>query len=217
MGLLMQVRINLSEGKAKEAEKTATQIIENFAQLKSNNTALQTARIPADTLPDWESKSYISRAVARIQLRNFAGAQSDLERAIQIDKHGAEPHINLATVHLLRGDLANAQQEAERAVDLSPSNLSAITTLVNVYLRQRSYHAAHMKLNELIAAQPTRSQLQELNARVFIAEGDMGAGEQTLRRVIETDPNYLNAYFALSDFTRLRNNRPSALSRSCAI
>ncbi len=200
MGLLMQVRINLSEGKAKEAEKTATQIIENFAQLKSNNTALQTARIPADTLPDWESKSYISRAVARIQLRNFAGAQSDLERAIQIDKHGAEPHINLATVHLLRGDLANAQQEAERAVDLSPSNLSAITTLVNVYLRQRSYHAAHMKLNELIAAQPTRSQLQELNARVFIAEGDTGAGEQTLRRIIETDPNYLNAYFALSDF-----------------
>src|SRR5262249_15381931 len=95
MGLLMQVRIHLSEGKAKEAEKTATQIIENFSQLRSNDSALQTARIPADTLPDWESKSYISRAVARIQLRDFAGAQSDLERAIQIDKRGAEPHINL--------------------------------------------------------------------------------------------------------------------------
>jgi tetratricopeptide (TPR) repeat protein len=200
MGLLMQVRINLSEGKAKEAEKTATQIIENLSQLKSNETALQAARIPADTLPDWESKSYISRAVARIQLRDFTGAQSDLERAIQIDKHAAEPHINLATVYMLRGDLAKARQEAERAVDLSQSNLAAITTFVNVCLRQRDYFAAHMKLNELIAAQPTRSQLQELNARVFIAEGDLANGEQTLRRIIETDPNYLNAYFALSDF-----------------
>ncbi len=207
MGLLMQVRIHLSEGKAKEAEKTASQIIENLSQLRSNDVALQGARIPADTLPDWESKSYISRAVARIQLRDFAGAQSDLERAIQIDKLGAEPHINLATIHMLRGDLANAQREAERAVALSPSSLSAISALVNVYLRQRNYRAAHMKLNELIAEQPTRSQLQELNARVFIAEGDAATGEQTLRRIIETDPNYLNAYFALSDFYQTSQNQ----------
>ncbi|MGH9937402.1 MAG: tetratricopeptide repeat protein [Blastocatellia bacterium] len=207
MGLLMQVRINISEGKAREAEKTATQIIESVSQLKSNDMALRAARIPADTLPDWEGKSYISRAVARIQLRDFAGAQSDLERAIRIDKRGAEPHINLATIHMLRGDLTNAQREAERAVDLSPSSLSAVTTLVNVYLRQKNYYPAHMKLNELIAAQPTRLQLQELNARVFMAEGDAATGEQTLRRIIETDPNYLDAYFALSDFYQTSRNQ----------
>jgi tetratricopeptide (TPR) repeat protein len=200
MGLLMQVRIYLSEGKTAEAGKTATQIIENISQLKSNNEALRAARIPADTLPDWESKSYISRAVARIQARDFAGAQSDLERAIQIDKRSAEPHINLATIHLLRGDPANAQREAERAVDLSPGSLSATGTLINVYLRQKNYHAAQMKLNDLIAAQPTRLQLQELKARVFIAQGDAGSAEALLQQMIEADPNYLNAYFVLSDF-----------------
>jgi tetratricopeptide (TPR) repeat protein len=200
MGLLMQVRIYLSEGKTAEAEKTATQIIENISQLKSNNEALRSARIPADTLPEWESKAYISRAVARIQARDFARAQSDLESAIRIDKRSAEPHINLATIHLLRSELASAQREAERAVDLSPGNLSAATTLTNVYLRQRNHHAAHLKLNELIAAQPTRLQLQELKARVFIAQGDAASAETTLRQMIETDPNYLNAYFVLSDF-----------------
>src|SRR5262249_25028173 len=56
------------------------------------------------------------------------------------------------------------------------------------------------KLNELIAAQPNRLQLQELNARVFNAEGDTATGERLLRQIIETDPNYRNAYFALSDF-----------------
>src|SRR4030095_2015652 len=82
-------------------------------------------------------------------------------------------------------------------------SIAAVTTIVNVHLRRKNYHAAHMKLNELIAAQPARSQLQELNARVFIAEGDMATGEQTLRRIIETDPNYLSAYFALSDFYQI--------------
>ncbi len=200
MGLLMQVRIHLSQGKAAEAEKTSTQIIESIAQLKSNATALRAARIPEDTLPEWESKAYISRAVARIQLLNLPDAQSDLERASQLDKRSPEPHVNLAVVYLRRGDLPGAQREAERAVDLAPSSPSASATLINVYLEQKNHQAAHTRLNQLIAEQPTRLQLQELKARVFIAQGDKANAESTLREILKTDPNYLNAYFLLSDF-----------------
>lgn len=200
MGMLMQVRIQLHEGKAAEAEKTATQIIENIGQLKSNQTALQAARIPVDTLPEWESKAFISRAVARIQLRNFEGAKADLARALEIDKRSAEPHINLAAIALLQGDLPRAQAEAERAVDLAPSNISGVTTLVNVHLRQRTWQPALLKLDQLLAAQPRRLQLLELKSRVYIAAGDAENAEKTLQQIIETDPNYLSAYFALSDF-----------------
>ncbi|MFN0088506.1 MAG: tetratricopeptide repeat protein [Blastocatellia bacterium] len=200
MGMLMQVRIQLHENKAADAEKTATQIIENIAQLKSNQTALQAARIPVDTLPEWESKAFISRAVARIQLRAFDGAKADLGRAIEIDKRSAEPHINLAAIGLLQGDLPRAQAEAERAVDLAPSNISGVTTLINVHLRQRNWRPALLKLDQLLAAQPRRLQLLELKSRVHIAAGDAASAEKTLRQIIETDPNYLNAYFALSDF-----------------
>lgn len=200
MGLLMQVRINLAENKADAAEKTSTQIIESIAELKSNQTALKAARIPEDSLPDWESKAYVSRAVARIQLRDLPNAQSDLERAAQIDRRSPEPHINLAAVHMLRGDLGAAQRAAERAVDLAPSSLSAATTAINVYLRQKNYQTAHSRLNQLINEQPDRLQLQELKARVFVAQGDAANAETTLREILKTDPNYLNAYFILSDF-----------------
>ena len=200
MGLLMQVRINLAETKAADAEKTSTQIIESIAELKSNQTALKAARIPEDTLPDWESKAYVSRAVARIQLRKLAEAQSDLERAAVIDRRSPEPHINLAVVNMLRGDLAAAGRAAERAVDLAPSSLAAATTAVNVYLQQKNYRAAHDRLTQLINEQPARLQLQELKARVLIAQGDGSAAEATLREILQADPNYLNAYFILSDF-----------------
>jgi tetratricopeptide (TPR) repeat protein len=203
MGLLMLVRIQLNEGRAMDAEKTASEIIESISQLRSNDVALQAARIPADTLPEWESKAFISRAVARIQLQNLSGSQSDLERAIQIDKRSAEPHINLAAIYLLRGDAANAQREAERAVDLAPSNISAVTALVNAYLRQGNYQGAQLKLDLLLNAQPNRVQLLEQKARVYAAQGDGANAEKILRRVIEIDPNYLNAYFALSDFYQI--------------
>lgn len=200
MGLLMQVRINLAETKATDAEKTSTQIIESIAELKSNSTALKAARIPEGSLPDWESKAYVSRAVARIQLRKLPDAQSDLERAAVIDRRSPEPHINLAVVSMLRGDLAAASRAAERAVDLAPSSLSAATTVINVYLQQKNYRAAHDRLTQLINEQPNRLQLQELKARVLIAQGDGAAAETTLREILQTDPNYLNAYFILSDF-----------------
>ncbi len=200
MGLLMQVRINLAENKAAEAEKTSSQIIASIAELKSNQTALKAARIPEDTLPDWESKAYVSRAVARIQLRNYGEAQSDLERAAQIDRRSPEPHVNLAVVNMLRGDLAAAQRAGERAVDLAPSSLSAATTLVNVYIQQKNYRLAHERLTQLINDQPTRLQLMELKARVLIAQGDTTTAETTLREILQADPNYLNAYFLLSDF-----------------
>lgn len=200
MGLLMQVRINLAETKADAAEKTSSQIIESIAELKSNQTALKAARIPEGSLPDWESKAYVSRAVARIQLRKLAEAQSDLERAAVIDRRSPEPHVNLAVVNMLRGDLAAASRAAERAVDLAPSSLAAATTAVNVYLQQKNYRAAHDRLTQLINDQPGRLQLQELKARVLIAEGNGAAAETTLREMLQTDPNYLNAYFILSDF-----------------
>jgi len=200
MGLLMQVRINLAENKAADAEKTSTQIIAAIAELKSNQTALRAARIPEDTLPDWDSKAYVSRAVARIQLRNYAEAQSDLERAAVIDRRSPEPYVNLAVVNMLRGDLTAAQRAGERAVDLAPSSLSAATTLVNVYIQQKNFRTAHDRLTRLINDQPTRLQLLELKARVLIAQGDAATAEATLREILQTDPNYLNAYFLLSDF-----------------
>src|SRR5205085_5888430 len=77
---------------------------------------------------------------------------------------------------------------------------SAATTAVNVYLQQKNYRTAHTRLDRLIADQPRRLQLQELKARVFIAQGDTGNAESTLREIIQTNPSYLNAYFLLSDF-----------------
>ena len=199
MGLLMMVRIELSQNRAPEAERTSTQVVEVIARLKSNESALKSARIPADSIPEWETKAFISRAVARIQLRDYQGAENDLAQAMQIDPDSPEPHINLATIHLLRGDLAAAQRAAERATELSPGSISAITTLVNVYLRQGNHQAAHAKLDSLLHSQPVRVQLLEQKARVYAAQGDGTNAEKTLRRMIEIDSGYLNAYFALAD------------------
>jgi tetratricopeptide (TPR) repeat protein len=204
-GMLMLIRIHLHQGDAAEAVQTAEQIINGIAYLKQHQSALQASRLQPEMLPDLEAKGYTSRAVARIQLKDYKGAQADLERAAQIEPRSAEPHTNLATLFMLRNDLSSAQREAEKALELQPTNAQAVAAAVRVYLQQRNFDLAHAKLDGLLAAQPKSAMLLDQKALVFAAQDDAANTEKTLRSIIESDPNYLNAYFELSAFYVRRN------------
>jgi len=71
---------------------------------------------------------------------------------------------------------------------------------MRVYLQQKNFDLAHAKLDGLLASQPTNAMLLDQKALVFAAQGDAANAEKTLRRIIEVDPSYLNAYFELSAF-----------------
>jgi tetratricopeptide (TPR) repeat protein len=211
-GLLMLIRIYLSQGNATEATRTAEQIINGIARLKADRVAFLASRLSPEMLPDLESKGYISRALARIQLRDYPGAEADLNRAAQTEPRNPEPHTNLASLHLLRNEVEKARQEAEQALQLAPTQLQAVATAVTVYLRQKDYQAAHARLDDLLRAEPARAAFLDQKARVFEAQGDLENTEKTLRRIIEVDPSYLNAYFELSAFYHLRNQVDRAIA-----
>lgn len=199
-GLHMLASIGLKEGQSAEAEKLATQMIESLTRLKTNRTALKNTRIPSPALPEWESKALVTRAVARIQSRNYPAAKADLKQALAIDPRSAESHLNLATIHLLEGRLAEALSEADQSVALDPGSDQCVSTLVDVLLRQKNPAEAHRRLESLLQARPNRLFLLDRQARVYLFEGRSAEAERTWRRMLEIDPNYLPAYFALSDF-----------------
>jgi len=205
MGLLMLIRIHLHQSKASEALDTANQLLNVLAALKTNATDFQATRLPNEALQDLESKAYTSRAVARMQSGDYAGASGDLQRALEIDPRAAEPQINLATIHLLKREFPQAQTAAEKAVALAPSSPDALATLVDTYLAQKNFAAALAKLEALAAQQTERAALLFQRSRVYEAQGDVGNTERALRQTLEADPNYLNAYFALSDFYKRQN------------
>lgn len=217
MGLLMLIRIHLHQNKAREALDTANQLLNVLAALKTSDTDFQATRLPAEALQDLESKGYTSRAVARMQLGDYANAVSDLQRASTLDPRAAEPFLNLATLHLLKRELPKAQAAAEKAVELAPSNPTASATLVDVYLMQTNFAAAQTKLDALLTASTNRAPLLFQKARVYEAQGAFDDAERTLRQTLEADPNFLNAYFALSDFYKRRQQVDRAINELTAV
>ncbi|HZS05745.1 MAG TPA: tetratricopeptide repeat protein [Blastocatellia bacterium] len=211
-GLLMMIRIYLNQNKAQDAIKTADEIINGIAYLKSNEVALQASRLTREMLPDLESKGFTSRAVARLQLKDLAGAQADLDRAAELDQRNPEPHTNLAMLYMLKGDLGRAQAEAEKALELNPKSPQAIATAVNVYVQKKDFATAHAKLDALVAAQPDSPALLDQKAFVFLKQGDPAGYEKTLRGLLEKNSDYLNAYFELSQFYLSQNQADRAIA-----
>ncbi len=207
-GLLMKIRILLSQtrpsGEANatakdeinEALKTADRIIAGLGSLKANAVALQASRLDPESLPGLESQSYAARAVAKIQLKDTAGAVADLERSVQIDPRNTEARGNLINVLLSKNDLVKARQLADQTLEIRPLADTAVTNIINVYLAQKDYATALQKLDGLIAAQPSKKAfLLDQKVAVYSAQGDPANTELALRQVLEADPKYLDAYF----------------------
>ncbi|MFN0120281.1 MAG: tetratricopeptide repeat protein [Blastocatellia bacterium] len=215
-GMLMLIRVYISQNKIDEALKAADEILNGIAYLKSNAAALQASRLTPEMLPELESKAYTSRAVARLQRRDVDGAQSDLERAAQLDQQNAEPLTNLATLNLLKNDNARAQELSERALSLMAArgnlNPQTISTAINVYLQKKDFTAAHAKLDELLAKHPENGFLQDQKADVYIKQGDGANYEKTLRALLEKKPDYINAYFKLSQYYLSINQAERAIA-----
>jgi len=67
-------------------------------------------------------EGYLNRAVLKIELKDFTGAQEDLEKASLKDSLSAEVYINKGVIGLNTGDPLNALIEFSKAVDRSPDS-----------------------------------------------------------------------------------------------
>jgi tetratricopeptide (TPR) repeat protein len=217
-GLLMKIRILLSQSRPtseelNEAVKTADKIINGINFLKTNTVALQASRLEAESLPGLESQGYAARGVTKVQMKDLAGAQADLERAVQVDPRNFEARGNLMAVLLAKNDVAAARQIADQTIELGPTSEAAISSVINVYLTQKEYPLALQKLEGLIASQPTKKAfLLDQKVRVYSAQGDTTNTEIALRQVLEADPQYLDAYFKKFAFYKSQNKSEQAIN-----
>ncbi len=217
-GLLMKIRILLSQSKPtteefNEAVKTADKIIGGINYLRTNAAALQTSRLEAESLPGLESQGYAARGVAKMQMKDAAGAQADLEQAVQIDARNFEARSNLINILLTKNDIAKARQMADQMLELNPASEPAVTSIVNVYLAQKEYPLALQKLDALIAAQLVKKAfLLDQKVRVYSAQGDTTNTEIALRQVLEADPQYMDAYFKKFAFYKSQDKPDQAIN-----
>ena len=108
----------------------------------------------------------------------------------------------MTLVGILKGlreeDVPGSRKAFERALSLNPDSTEAIGGLLVLDLNAKKPQEARARIDERLAKTPTDPVLLMLAARTYAASGGRDQAEAFLRRAIQADPGYLDAYGALA-------------------
>lgn len=143
------------------------------------------------------ARAQLMLAVAFHTMGRLDDAAKVLREQIRISPDHGSLYFLLGMVRLQQKDPATARDLFEQALEHSPDYLPAITQLVDFDLRERKYDEATQRLQTFLQDNPTSLDGQYLAARIFAVQGNWPEANRLLRKLIEQDSNYSQAYSLL--------------------
>lgn len=152
------------------------------------------------------AEPYMYRAMAKIQLGDYVGAEADASLAI-------ERNPFMPQAHYVRG-FANRQLNANeqaaidfsKALEFSPSNLNVLMNRMDALVRIEKYDEALLDLDTYISRRPNNNGLHYERGVIYLMKKDTTAAENAFRRVLEAEKANANAWSALA-LIQLQNKK----------
>jgi Flp pilus assembly protein TadD len=119
-----------------------------------------------------------------------------LERAIQLDPHDADSHLNLGAVYAETGRLDRAEEQFRTAVSLAPLNFAAHNVLGKLYYDSSRLSEAEEQFRESLDCDPNLAALDYLGY-VYQKRGESARAEQAFKAALALNPADSHAHFNL--------------------
>jgi len=146
-----------------------------------------------------------------------AKADAMIAEATKADPEDPEPHLLLSAYRGRQGDLEGALEAAEAALQASPgdlrSKLRKAELLVDIGFRadDRSQVAQGRAIvDAVLASDEANPEALFVKAKIDLAEQKLDASAASLRRAIETRPEWAQAHFLLGSTLLLQGDRAGA-------
>ncbi|WP_197433600.1 tetratricopeptide repeat protein [Bradyrhizobium sp. CCH5-F6] len=172
-------------------------------------------------LPDFPN-SYVYRALAWSDRREFDKARDDLMQALRLNPTSALIHNNLGSVYERKGEVDRAIESYEEAIRLDPKSAQAFYNRAHAFIARQDYRAAISDYDRAIELQRDFADAYSNRGGMYLLLGDtdkaIGDFDEAIR-LKGTDPifwsNRASAYMtmgrykdALADFDRAQSIDP---------
>ena len=134
------------------------------------------------------------KGLLQYQLGNVAPAEELLRRAIDARPGVPMFHANLANVYQFVGQFEDAEEEYLNTIRLDPGYTNAHLHLAVLLAGQNRFEEAEAAARQAEALEADRPETLNLLASIARQRGDSAGAEALLRRVLEINPDFENAY-----------------------
>ena len=142
--------------------------------------------------------AYVLLADGYRMLRRPEDAIAVLRGLAKSSPQDSQPLFLLGMMLREQGKNPEARGYFETALALAPDNLPILYQLVDLDILNKNYQASLTRLQAEIQRRPAAGGLRFLEARVYRAQGDLVRAEESLKKTIELDPNFVSAYQLLA-------------------
>jgi tetratricopeptide (TPR) repeat protein len=159
--------------------------------------------------PD-DSELLALRAAARVQQKDLQGAQTDAERAVQLDEKNEDAIATLAGIYTTTKAPEKAQSLLEASVTKIPATVDLRLALAQVYASEDRPADAERILLELVKLRPNERAHRIRLAQFYVRQNQLDPAEHTLRDGIKAIPQDRDLKLSLVEFLASRRSREIA-------
>ena len=133
------------------------------------------------------SDPYFYRGLAKINLDDFQGAESDCSEAIERNPFVVSAYQVRGLARIQQNNFAGAIEDYTKALEFDPENIGVWHNMALCRIRQEDYKGAKNDLDKLIAISPRYTKAYLMRGEVDLKQKDTLAAEKDFGKAIEID------------------------------
>lgn len=158
------------------------------------------------------AEPYFYRAVAKIQLEDYIGAEADLIEALERNPFMPMSYYARGFVRARQNKLDEAEADYTKALEYSPENHVFMIARLEIYERQKRYDEALSTVDFLLRRMPQVPDLMLEKGNLLIQCGDTTDALTLFNHFLQTDSTHAEIWGGRAFVHLLQNNYDSALN-----
>ena len=147
------------------------------------------------------AQPYFFRAIAKLNLEDYSGAQEDASLAIDRNPFITDAYEVRGVARQNLGNLQGAVEDYDKALSMLPDNKGLLFNKALAEEDLKQYDVAQECYTRLLKAHPRFDNGYIGRARLYLAQGDTVSAMADLDHAIELNKNAINAYVIRADIS----------------
>jgi tetratricopeptide (TPR) repeat protein len=142
----------------------------------------------------WLAQPYFYRAIAKLNLDDYSGAEEDCSLALQQNPFLVQAYYARGIARQTLGKYDLAIEDYKKGLEFRPNDRPMMTNTAIAYIQKKDFEKAKRLFDEIIETYPKESNSYMARGTLYAETGDTISAMNDYHKAIELDPYYAPAY-----------------------